>query len=297
MAGSDRTHHVGHVAEYRDAMSFVWDETLFQGSATYYERGRIPYSPQLAEFFASALPTDGHGRLLDVGAGPGSVALLIAHLFSEVVALDADAEMVTEGERLAAARNIRNVRFVRARAEELPMGLGRFRVAVFAQSLHWMERERVFSTVGSMLEPGGAVVHVDRVGSDVRPPEPARSSIHPAPPHDDIQALVRSYLGEERRAGRSVITSTPGDEDEIFRAVGFVGPEDVLVPYDEFLERMVDDVVAEVLSMSSSAPHLFGARLDGFVDDLRGLLLSVSPSGRFSIRTRDNLLHIWRLSS
>ncbi len=55
-----------------------WDSTRFQGSATYYERGRLPYAPGFAETLATVLGLDGRGRLLDVGCGPGIVLLALA---------------------------------------------------------------------------------------------------------------------------------------------------------------------------------------------------------------------------
>jgi 2-polyprenyl-3-methyl-5-hydroxy-6-metoxy-1,4-benzoquinol methylase len=68
-----------------------WDETLFAGAAAYYNRGRLPSAPGLADAFKNAFGLDGRGRLLDVGCGPGTVALPLAGLFREVVGLDADA--------------------------------------------------------------------------------------------------------------------------------------------------------------------------------------------------------------
>ena len=68
----------------------------------------------------------------------------------------------------------------------------------------------------------------------------------------------------------------------------------MVVPDDRILERSADDVVAWVLSTSSTAPHLFGDRLDDFIRDLRGLLLDVSPEGRFSVPLSDNRLRIRR---
>ncbi|GAA1309662.1 hypothetical protein Psi02_27050 [Planotetraspora silvatica] len=53
-----------------------------------------------------------------------------------------------------------------ARAEDLPGGLGEFRVVVFAQSFHWTDRDRVAATVLEMLEPRGAFVHI----SDLKNP-------------------------------------------------------------------------------------------------------------------------------
>jgi hypothetical protein len=52
--------------------------------------------------------------------------------------------------------------------------------------------------------------------------------------------------------------------------------------------------VAATFSLSSAAPHLFGARLPAFEADLRRLLRRTSPVGRFAERTRDIALDIWR---
>ena len=68
----------------------------------------------------------------------------------------------------------------------------------------------------------------------------------------------------------------------MWRGAGFEGPRVVRVESRQVLDRSVDDVVASVLSMSFSAPHLFGDRLPAFVEDLRALL---DPSGcRWRVR-------------
>ena len=97
-----------------------WDDTLFGGAAAYYARGRLPNSPDLADGFQDALGLSGTGRLLDVGCGPGTVALRIAHLFEAVVGIDADADMVEEARRLSTERGLPHARWVHMRAESLP---------------------------------------------------------------------------------------------------------------------------------------------------------------------------------
>ncbi|MEU2714315.1 hypothetical protein [Streptomyces sp. NPDC007205] len=52
-----------------------WDETLFEGAAASYEQGRPPYAPGLVPLPAEVPAADGQGRLLDVGCGPGTVAI------------------------------------------------------------------------------------------------------------------------------------------------------------------------------------------------------------------------------
>ena len=179
-----------------------WDETLFEGSAPYYAQGRLPYPSGLHDAFAGALDLSGSPRLLDVGCGPGIVALTVADLFAEVVGVDPDGAMLAEAERQGRRRGLGNLRWVRRRAEELPAGLGSFRCAVFAQSFHWMDRERVASTVFDMLEPGGAFVHLNTAVA--APPDPPPLPF-PVPPPEEIDALCQSYLGEARRAGRGFL--------------------------------------------------------------------------------------------
>jgi len=82
---------------------WVWDETVFEGTAAYYRQGRKPYAPALADALAEHLHLDGRGRLLDVGCGPGTVALFFAHLFEGVIGVDPDPGMLAEAQRAGTA--------------------------------------------------------------------------------------------------------------------------------------------------------------------------------------------------
>ncbi|MGW4438763.1 class I SAM-dependent methyltransferase [Streptomyces sp. NPDC004596] len=275
------------------AEGWTWDETLFAGTAVHYGRGRPPYAPALVPRLAELLASDGTGRLLDVGCGPGTLTLPLSHLFAEVVGVDPDPGMIAEAARRAAGGEAAGrARWVRLRAEDLPAGLGTFGVAVFAQSFHWMDRDLVAATVHRMLEPGGALVHVSDLKGERRGVE---GLPYPAVPHPAVVELVKEYLGPVRRAGRGVLPrGTPGGEAAVLARAGFLGPERHVVPGGQALERDVDDVVAWVLSMSSSAPGLFGEHLGAFEADLRELLRSRSAEGRFSARVPGNEVFVWR---
>ena len=261
---------------------WTWDETLFKGSARYYAQGRLPYPAGLHDAFAAAASPGPGARLIDVGCGPGSVALVLADLFAQVVAVDPDAGMLVEGQRRAGELGVDNVSWLQLRAEELSPGLGRFDYATFAASFHWMEREVVARTIFDMLVPGGAFVHVDSAVDDPAARAPADLP-HPRPPTAEVKQLVERYLGSDRRAGQGVIRyGTPGDEWSVLSAAGFEPPVRVRVVGRTHIPRTVDDVVAEVFSMSGSAPHLFGDRVVAFERDLRDLLERAADGGRFS---------------
>ena len=263
-----------------------WDPTLFLGTAEYYERGRLPYPAGLADALSGALGLDGNGRLLDVGCGPGSLGLLFASLFQEVVGVDADSDMLAQALARAEEGGVRNALWVHAMAEDLPLDLGTFRVASFGASFHWMDRDRVAAIIFEMLEPGGAFVQV--------------SCTRELPPHgEDIVKVLRvRYLGETRRAGQGLLAhGTPGDEDSVLRRAGFSEAERVHVPGGQPLLRTIDDIVAMVHSNSALAPHLFGDRLADFDADLRAQLAAVEPSGEFIQPIPDAELAIWRRPS
>lgn len=273
-------------------MTWRWDPTLYAGSAPHYARGRVAYPQALADALAAELGLDGSGRLLDVGCGPGSLTLLLAPLVDQAVGIDADADMIAEAERLAVRAGVRNVRWQVLRAEDLPAGLGPFRLVTFAQSFHWMDRHRVAAAARGLLQAGGTCVHVHASTSEGV--ETSGALPHPQPPRAAIADLVRRYLGPERRAGQGVLRAgTPGGEDEIYRAAGFTGPRRLELP-GVVVVRTADQVVAAVLSLSGSAPHLFGARLAAFETDLRRLLHDASPTGLFSQQMREIALDLWQ---
>lgn len=269
--------------------SWEWDETLYAGSAAHYPVGRVAYPPALAEAIRDALDLDGTGRLLDVGCGPGSLTLLLAPLFAESVGVDADPGMLAEAARHDAGRK---VRWRALRAELLPADLGRFRVVTFAQSFHWMDQplvaERLRPAITQAWVHVGATTHRGVPGD-----EPLE---HPRPPWDAIEDLVRDFLGPVRRAGRSALdggTTLAGEED-VMRAAGFTGPTRLTAVPAYPLTRTTDEIVAAVLSLSTSAPHHFGGRLPEFVDRLRALVDAAADNGRFTEHMREIEIVIWR---
>ena len=132
-------------------MTIPYDSTLFAGTAAFYLRGRPPYSRALTEFLAREADLRGR-RVLDVGCGPGTVAVDLAPHAAEVVALDPDGEMLAEAKRHAGRRGVATVRWVLGRAEDLgTLDLGRFELVTFAQSFHWTDREAVAELVYDLL--------------------------------------------------------------------------------------------------------------------------------------------------
>lgn len=256
-----------------------YDPTIYKGAAAHYARGRPPYSGALAAVLERVLGLDGSGRLLDVGCGPGVLALELASLFTDAVGVDPDPDMLAEAGRRTEDAEVRNVRWVRALAEALPeFELGTFRLVTFGQSFHWTRREEVAEHIYDILEPGGAialVVHTTE-GRPV-PDDPG----YPAIPHEVVREIVDRYLGSRRRAGAGFSSPLPDRYEDALARTRFGAPQVFFAPGRPDLLQDVNGVLANYHSMSFCAPHLFGDQLEGFDQEVRTALAARSESGLF----------------
>ena len=268
------------------------DPTLYRGSAGFYDAGRIPYPPELVGAVRTEVPRLADSVVLDVGCGPGTLALLLAPSVREITGIDADADMVREARRLAQNGALRNTRWRTMYAEELPGDLPEMDVITFAQSFHWMDRPAVAASAHTLLRDGGTLIHVHGI-TDRGTDEPVTSE-HPRPPYGRLRDVVESYLGPRARAGQGYRPRmVAGVETGIYEAAGFVHDGHVRLPTRD-VTRTADEVVSSIYSLSSSAPHLFGDRFARVDAELRAVLGAASPAGVFAERTAPIELDFWR---
>jgi SAM-dependent methyltransferase len=153
------------------------DLGLFTGTASYYARFRPRYPPELLRLLVEHAGLDGTGRLLDLGTGPGFLAVPLAEHVAEVVAVDPEPEMLAEMDAPA------NVRRVQARAEDVDESWGSFRLATIGRAFHWLDGPVVLerltrvttqlALVGDRLEESDAQVTVRELAGELfgeRPP-------------------------------------------------------------------------------------------------------------------------------
>ena len=240
-------------------------------AAAHYLRGRPPYSAALTDVLRAKLGLDGAGALVDVGCGPGVLAVHLAAAFGVVIGIDPEPAMLAEARRHAVANGV-DATWIEARAEDLgALGLPRARLVTFGQSIHWTDRQPVLAMVHELLEPGGAVALIAPAFEHAPPPA---DLLAPAIPHEQIEALVGRYLDWHPPPRVDTYEAS-------LQASPFGHAHVCYAPGERELVRTTDDVVANTLSMSYAAPARLGDRFDAFVADLRVLLADASPSGRF----------------
>jgi SAM-dependent methyltransferase len=134
---------------------------LFRTAAPYYARYRPAYPPELIALLAQRTNLNQSARVLDLGCGPGSLAIPIAAYAGEVVALDAEPEMIAELRRAAPP----NVTAIAARAEEVDEGWGPFELVTAGRAFHWFDAPLVLDRLAAITSA------VALVGDDSRDSE------------------------------------------------------------------------------------------------------------------------------
>lgn len=101
------------------------------------------------------------GRCVDVGAGDGAMAELIAPQSAGLICVDPSPAMLSAGRQRVAALKLSGVEFVEGTGEHLPLGDRSADSVLFLQSLQYMsDPEQALAEAVRVLAPGGRLLVV-----------------------------------------------------------------------------------------------------------------------------------------
>lgn len=104
----------------------------------------------------------------DVGAGEGTLSLMLAQSAERVIAVDSSRKMVEYGAELAERNGIANLEYRLGDMEELPIACAEVDMVLMHQALHHaLHPERAITEATRVLRPGGKIVILDLLKHEV----------------------------------------------------------------------------------------------------------------------------------
>ena len=251
-------------------------DSPFAGTASYYNAFRAPYPLTAIDFLIASFRLDGGARVLDLGTGPGTIAIPISYSAGEILAVDPDADMIKEGQRLAASCKRPNIQWLQSGAEDVPVEVGSFHLTTIGQAFHWMDRDKVLTKLALLTSEGGGLALVN---PGKRRPQESWEPI--------ADRIVERFLGPRVRHPRSN-PQEPKHEPALQRSEYF--SEFTAREFPTTITRSVDSIIGCIYSISHSARQLFGDDATSFEVELTQALLKQNPIGIFRERVETEVI-------
>ncbi|MGH6780121.1 MAG: class I SAM-dependent methyltransferase [Bradyrhizobium sp.] len=238
----------------------------FATAAALYEKFRPPYPPDFFREVARRVSLSKQGALIDLGTGPGLLALGFASYVGRVTGVDPEPAMLAAA-KAAAARAKVTFTLIEGRAEDLPDDIGGFDLVTIGRALHWMERNALGPLLEQLVAPGGSVaVCASFSATDGRN---AWLEAYRAARHDwsDARLWSESRHGERRHR----------DFVDALAVTSFRGAEVITVESTQQIG--VGDLAQRMLTFSASSPAALGDRAQAMLRDVEARLIPFSHDG------------------
>ncbi len=234
----------------------------FASTVPFYQRYRQPYPPEFFGRVAAALGLDRSQALIDLGCGPGLLALGLAPYVRRVTGVDPEPAMLAAAREAAAAAAV-PLELISSRTEDLPAGVGSFDVVTIGRALHWMTPAPTLAVLDRTVRPRGFIV-VCGASTAEGPENPWLAA------YEDF----RHRVSPEKDRRRYWIEAAG-----FFEGSAFSLRENVSVRTRQTIS--VEVLIGRLFSMSNTSPELLGAGADGAASKLRSLLAPYAgPDGR-----------------
>lgn len=242
-----------------------FDPHRFRSTVPYYRRYRVPYPDALIKAVADRCGVGPGSALLDLGCGPGPLAVAFARLGAVVTAMDPDSAMLAAARESAAEAAV-SLTLVEGSSYDLNPALGRFRAVTMGRSFQWMDRAVTLVALDGLVEPGGAVV---LLGSQ-RPPGARVNWL-------ELVDRLREEFVPERAAERRRRALMRESHHAFLQRSAFSRFE----VCGQVVHRILtpDEIVGRVYSLSDTSPDALGDLQPAFEKKLREGIARLASEG------------------
>jgi len=130
--------------------------------ADFYSKYRRGYGPAVIDWLAEAFALLNHGVVVDLGCGTGQLAIPLAGRAQAVIGIDPEPDMLARARKTAAEQGCANIAWMLGSDRDVPavaalLGNRALAAVTLANSIHFMDHERLFRVARPLLRPGGGI--------------------------------------------------------------------------------------------------------------------------------------------
>jgi ubiquinone/menaquinone biosynthesis C-methylase UbiE len=245
---------------------------LYQGTADYYARYRVPYPVLLIDDLVTRAALSGTGRLLDLACGPGRVTFALCDHFADVLAIDQEEESVRYAQSLAAERGVSHVRWRSGRVEDLNVA-NQYELITVGDAFHRLDRRRIATLATEWIQPEGhiALLWTSMPWSGSAPWQKAAL---------DLIVHWMQVTGSRENIPSNLaetLIETPNLTVLAEAGLDVIGTYEFATPHSWSLESLAGFAYStSILSRSALGNHV-----EAFERDLQDRLLSIQADGNF----------------
>src|ERR1035437_4452084 len=135
----------------------------FASTVEFYARYREPYPPEFFKKVADQIALRGDESLLDVGCGPGLLAIGFAPFVGRCTGLDPEAGMITAAKTAVAEKGVA-LSLIHGGIEEFPT-TQTYDLITIGRALHWLERDATLAVLERILAPDAGRILICRTST------------------------------------------------------------------------------------------------------------------------------------
>jgi ubiquinone/menaquinone biosynthesis C-methylase UbiE len=243
-----------------------YDPHRFQSAAGFYHH-RLFYPDRLIRRVIALTGLAPGEAVLDLGTGPGLLAVPFAAAGMAVTAADPEPLMLDAAAAAAQAANV-TVSLWQGGSYELTPQMGPYRLVTIGRAFHWMDRAATLDMLDRIVAPGGAVAFFHDAHPDVPENRWFRTLREISDRYSrDVGHVADRKVGAHRRYEPYLFASAFSQLDGLSVTCR--------------TEITLDEMVGRAYSMSTCAPARLGDRQAAFESDLRAALTPFATDGKF----------------
>lgn len=231
----------------------------FQSTVPFYARYRLAYPPRLIERVIALTGLKTGDPILDLGTGPGLLAVPFAAAGMRVTAADPEPTMLEAAGEAARAAGV-TLTLWRGGSDDLAPGMGPFRLVTMGRSFHWMDRAATLRRLDDIVAAHGALA---LFGDE-----------HPKTAENRWDDVLRDVASRYGRNEEPVIRERELRDYRTHESYLLDSSFNLLETVSVVIRKpiTVDEIVGRALSMSTCSPEKLGAKVAAFEAELRDAL-------------------------